>query len=534
MRDEERRDVSGSAIRLLAAVGVAAALGSTTAAGAPASATRSIGSAAAYAIRVVLPGGGGVGTPAVAAPRDSVSTEAAFSYPEDGSIVSTGFATASASASIGASARTQASSQVSSLSFFGGEVTVASVSARARANATAKSASGDTAGSRVSGLAVLGQPVRGGRAALGDWGYAEASTGSAAASGSESTNGYRAAVTALVIHVTSAHGGLPAGSQIVVGHADADAQADKPAPVEQATPTPTPRRTPAPTATPTVAPVRTATPTPRPVVKRPRPPEPQRRPARPPQVRTAPPTIVPRLTPKGYVFPVYGPSSWTDTFGAPRPNPTVGWHHGEDIFAPLGAPVLAVNDGTVFSVGWNTLGGNRLWLRDEQGNEFYYAHLSAFSPLAVNGARVQAGDVLGFVGNTGDAAGTPYHLHFEIHPAALLALGYDGVVNPAPYLRAWQHLEDIEFPTAARKAVVAAARAARSAGAPPWTPGGAAWAPRVAATSAVPPPGAILLQASDISQASGLHPRSLIRALAALTRGEGDGALVLQNGGRGG
>jgi murein DD-endopeptidase MepM/ murein hydrolase activator NlpD len=58
-----------------------------------------------------------------------------------------------------------------------------------------------------------------------------------------------------------------------------------------------------------------------------------------------------------------------------------------------------------FSVGWNDVGGNRLWLRDSQGNEFYYAHLSAFSPLAKNGRHVKAGEVVGFVGNTGDAQG---------------------------------------------------------------------------------------------------------------------------------
>ena len=107
-----------------------------------------------------------------------------------------------------------------------------------------------------------------------------------------------------------------------------------------------------------------------------------------------------------------------------------GWHHGDDIFAPLGAPVLACASGMVFSVGWNAIGGNRLWLRDGQGNLFYYAHLSAFTPLAINGNKVNAGDVLGFVGNTGDAQGTPSHLHFEIHPVGLLGLGYDGVVNP--------------------------------------------------------------------------------------------------------
>ncbi len=91
-----------------------------------------------------------------------------------------------------------------------------------------------------------------------------------------------------------------------------------------------------------------------------------------------------------------------DSFGAPR---TTTWHHGVDIFAPLGAPILAVADGTLFRVGWNDVGGNRLWLRDGAGNEFYYAHLSAYSPLAQEGAQVKAGDVIGFVGTTGDAAG---------------------------------------------------------------------------------------------------------------------------------
>ena len=59
----------------------------------------------------------------------------------------------------------------------------------------------------------------------------------------------------------------------------------------------------------------------------------------------------------------------------------------------------------------------------------------------MNGAVVSAGDVLGFVGNTGDAEGTPYHLHFEVHPVGLLGLGYDGAVDPTTYLDAWKHLQ---------------------------------------------------------------------------------------------
>ena len=203
------------------------------------------------------------------------------------------------------------------------------------------------------------------------------------------------------------------------------------------------------------------------------------------------------LTAGRYVFPVYGlDSSFTDTFGAFRGDVPGNWHHGDDIFAPLGTPILACADGTVFSVGWNGVGGNRLWLRDGQGNEFYYAHLSAYSPAARNGNRVKAGEVIGFVGNTGDAEGTPYHLHFEVHPVAYLGLGYDGAVDPTPYLNAWQQQKNLFL--------------AQVAG----------YARGVAGPA--PKPGAILLQSTDISQANGLDPASLRRALLApLAAGEG-------------
>ena len=182
-----------------------------------------------------------------------------------------------------------------------------------------------------------------------------------------------------------------------------------------------------------------------------------------------------------YVFPVLGAAAFVDSFGAPRA--TVAWHHGADIFAPAEAPVVAVAAGTLFSVGWNDIGGKRLWLRDREGNEFYYAHLSAFSPIALEGGEVVAGEVLGYVGTTGDAQGTPAHLHFEIHPVSMLALGYDGAVNPTSYLESWRRLTE-------RSA--AAIRAA-----------------------AAPRPGAILLSVSDISTASGLERGSIMRAFHA-------------------
>lgn len=188
-------------------------------------------------------------------------------------------------------------------------------------------------------------------------------------------------------------------------------------------------------------------------------------------IPSLPPTMTPRLGETGYVFPVYGQVAWGDTFGASRSDVAGGWHHGDDLFAPLGTPVLAVAHGIVFSVGRERLGGRRLWLRDDRGNEFYYAHLSAYSPLAVNGAIVQAGDVLGFVGDTGDAVGTPYHLHFEVHPVGLLDRGYDGAVDPTSYLRTWRHVKYLRFDA------------------------GADWTPTVLAADA-PKAGAVLVRVS--------------------------------------
>lgn len=138
----------------------------------------------------------------------------------------------------------------------------------------------------------------------------------------------------------------------------------------------------------------------------------------------------------GYAFPVYGDdTSYSDDWGAPRRE--TGRHEGNDIFAPAGTPVVAVTDGRLYRVGTRRIPGNRLWLENSRGDTFFYAHLSAFSETARNGADVRAGDVLGFVGSTGDAEQTPPHLHFEVHPL-------DGdAVNPYPFLRAWQERRDV-------------------------------------------------------------------------------------------
>jgi murein DD-endopeptidase MepM/ murein hydrolase activator NlpD len=147
-----------------------------------------------------------------------------------------------------------------------------------------------------------------------------------------------------------------------------------------------------------------------------------------------------RSTKGGFAFPVLmGKHRYSDDWGAPRQN--TGAHEGNDIFAPAGTPVLAVTDGILRRVGTARVPGNRLYLYSETGDYYFYGHLSSFEADARSGRRVKAGQVLGYVGSTGDAEPTPPHVHFEIHPGA------GGPVNPYPFLRAWEKKRDV--PTAA-------------------------------------------------------------------------------------
>jgi murein DD-endopeptidase MepM/ murein hydrolase activator NlpD len=135
------------------------------------------------------------------------------------------------------------------------------------------------------------------------------------------------------------------------------------------------------------------------------------------------------LATPGYAFPVAGSHNFVDTFGAPRSDVPV--HIGNDVFAAFGTPIVAVADGRLYRVGTLKISGNRLWLRDHGGYRYFYAHLSDFAAAAYNGADVHAGEVIGFVGNTGDAEPTPPHLHFEVH------MPNGAVVDPYPYLQKW-------------------------------------------------------------------------------------------------
>ena len=116
-----------------------------------------------------------------------------------------------------------------------------------------------------------------------------------------------------------------------------------------------------------------------------------------------------------------------DTFGAPRGRDRS--HQGVDIFAPHGTAVLSATEGLVVAVREQGLGGRQVWVLGPAHERHYYAHLDDWAPGLRAGDRVRAGTRLGTVGDTGNARGTPPHLHYGIYTAA-------GAVDPLPRLRA--------------------------------------------------------------------------------------------------
>ena len=124
------------------------------------------------------------------------------------------------------------------------------------------------------------------------------------------------------------------------------------------------------------------------------------------------------------------PKCWYyDSWQAPR----VGgrFHEGVDIGAALGQPVYAVATGTITGQYVDAPGlraGNALRLRQADTTYFFYAHMQGFADGIAVGSRVQAGDVIGYVGQTGNALSP--HLHFEIHPNGGAA------INPFPSMKA--------------------------------------------------------------------------------------------------
>ena len=114
-------------------------------------------------------------------------------------------------------------------------------------------------------------------------------------------------------------------------------------------------------------------------------------------------------------------------------------HQGIDIFAPKDTPVLSTTSGLVMRVGTNKLGGQVVWVLGPRLERHYYAHLNRYGVFRA-GDRIEAGDVIGYAGNTGNARGGPVHLHYGIYrqgtarnPYPRLASGgRNAVSRPAP------------------------------------------------------------------------------------------------------
>jgi murein DD-endopeptidase MepM/ murein hydrolase activator NlpD len=139
-------------------------------------------------------------------------------------------------------------------------------------------------------------------------------------------------------------------------------------------------------------------------------------------------TRVPGATPYLKLFPVAGEYTYFDDYGAPRGS---GVHQGIDIMADRNTPLVAVDEGVIAKMASveTGLGGIYVWLRRADGVQYYYAHMESIAEGLEVGSRITVGQVLGGVGNSGDARHGGTHLHFEIRNEWT-------PINPYPHLQA--------------------------------------------------------------------------------------------------
>ena len=342
--------------------------------------------ASAYAVLINVPGAQSSGT----------LTSPAGSYQYRDLVAIHAYTAGSA---LSGSERAYGHSDLTGISLLGGAVTADSILSRTYADGRKAPATGSFGGT-VTGLVVAGAAVSvqpGGQFAIPGIGWGAVDERRVV----RSDGAYRGSEVALHIHLTSDWHNLPAGTEILLGYADAAASAHPGgqtavanAPASPASTAPVARggasdTNPGLLGAPVVpVPASDGTPTDSGDGLTPTGIE-----APPPGGFTLTPPIDPavyqQLTSPGYVFPVAGGAHYGHDFGNFRAD--TGFHEGSDLFAPAGTPLVAVQSGVLHNVGWNRLGGWRLWVEDTHGNWFYYAHLSAYSPIARNDAPRQRG-----------------------------------------------------------------------------------------------------------------------------------------------
>lgn len=119
------------------------------------------------------------------------------------------------------------------------------------------------------------------------------------------------------------------------------------------------------------------------------------------------------VDPSGRTCPVAGANTFRDSWLEPRPY-RGGYHHGTDVIAAPGTPLVAMENGSIYSRGFHWAGGNGLYIRGDSGDVYYYAHMQGFASGTTPGSRVAVTQIVGWVGSTG-ASSVP-HLHLGFQP----------------------------------------------------------------------------------------------------------------------
>src|SRR5207244_10731295 len=170
-------------------------------------------------------------------------------------------------------------------------------------------------------------------------------------------------------------------------------------------------------------------------------------------------------------FPVAGPAHWTHDWLLPRRGPPVHLHQGTDVWAAMGTPIRAPYAGRLRYEGGG-LAGLAAYVTVPDGTYYYLAHMAGTAPGLTSGALVTQGQVVGFVGDSGNAQGGPAHLHFEVHPHGGAA------VDPKPILDRWVNEATVyAFALATNLAATTAPEPAAQAGGPAIPPKAASRAP---------------------------------------------------------